>query len=171
MDSRIKVYDNYIDPRDFAKIKPVFLGEDIPWKYCPLVVSESDSLYNFQFVHRIYYYTQGIMSETFETLMPLIKQLRILAIHRIKANLIPKTDENSVTGFHTDIDKSRYLQNEATTAVYYINTNDGGTRFEDGTHIDSVENRICIFPYDMKHSSVTCTDTNIRVVININFFR
>ena len=171
MGNNITYYDNYLDPRDHEKIKKVFFSDKIPWEYCPTVVKSNNTGDHFQFVHRSYYYTRGIMSESFEILKPLVSQLKMIAIHRIKTNMIHRTNENIVTGFHTDISEKRFIQSEATTAIYYVNSNNGGTRFENGTHIDSVENRICIFPYDMKHSSVTCTDEKVRVTININFFR
>ena len=58
-----------------------------------------------------------------------------------------------------------------TTGIYYVNTNDGYTVFEDGTKIDSVANRICIFPYYLKHSGTTCTNANRRIALNINYVR
>jgi predicted nuclease of restriction endonuclease-like RecB superfamily len=55
------------------------------------------------------------------------------------------------------------------TGIYYCNTNNGYTAFEDGDQIESVQNRLVLFPSNMKHSGSTCTDVNSRVAININF--
>ena len=68
-----------------------------------------------------------------------------------------------------DINEERVIDSNPKTAIFYINTNNGYTLFEDGTKVESVENRICIFPYYMKHTGTTCTDKNQRVVININY--
>ena len=37
------------------------------------------------------------------------------------------------------------------TSILYINTNDGYTKFEDGTIVESVENRLVTFDSRMKH--------------------
>ena len=48
------------------------------------------------------------------------------------------------------------------TAVFYVNTNNGYTEFEDGTKVESVENRIIFFDGSRPHNSSTCTDQKIR---------
>ena len=54
-------------------------------------------------------------------------------------------------------------------AIIYLNSNDGYTFFEDGAKIESVENRCIIFPGNLKHAGTSCTDSNLRVVLNINY--
>jgi hypothetical protein len=56
-----------------------------------------------------------------------------------------------------------------TTAIYYANTCDGYTEFEDGTIVESVQNRFVAFPSRMKHTGTTCTNAKSRVVINFNY--
>ena len=58
-----------------------------------------------------------------------------------------------------------------TTAIFYINTNNGYTEFEDGTRVESVANRIVNFPANLKHRGTRCTDQKIRIVINFNYFK
>ena len=55
------------------------------------------------------------------------------------------------------------------TLLYYINTNNGGTEFENGGFVKSVANRAVIVDGDIKHQSVGQTDEDIRLLININF--
>ena len=52
------------------------------------------------------------------------------------------------------------------TAIYYVNTNNGYTKFEDGTVVNSVENRCVVFDSSLRHTGTTCTDQKTRVVIN-----
>ena len=54
------------------------------------------------------------------------------------------------------------------TSILYLNTNDGYTEFEDGTKIESIENRWVSFPEDTKHRGTSCTNERVRVVINFN---
>ena len=48
-------------------------------------------------------------------------------------------------------------------------TNNGGTEFRDKTFSNSVENRVLMFDGSLEHRSVTQTDENFRVNININY--
>ena len=56
------------------------------------------------------------------------------------------------------------------TSIFYVNTNNGYTKFEDGTKVESVANRLLTFPANMKHTGTSCTDEKTRVVINCNFY-
>ena len=57
-----------------------------------------------------------------------------------------------------------------TVGIYYVNGNNGYTEFEDGTKVESVENRFVSFAGDLIHRGVNQTDTKERVVINFNYF-
>ena len=50
-----------------------------------------------------------------------------------------------------------------------MNTNNGYTKFEDGTKVESVANRLVTFPASMMHTGTSCTDKKIRIVINFNY--
>ncbi len=56
------------------------------------------------------------------------------------------------------------------TSIFYVNTNNGYTKFEDGTIVESVANRMVIFPANIKHTGTTCSDEKRRVVINFNYY-
>ena len=56
------------------------------------------------------------------------------------------------------------------TGILYLNTNNGKTFFKDEKEIESIENRMVIFPTSMMHSGSTHTDQPVRVVINFNWF-
>jgi len=83
---------------------------------------------------------------------------------RIKANLTVKTDEVRVGAFHLD-----FPTIEHTTSIYYINSNDGCTTFENGEEIQSVENTLVTFPSRLRHAGSTPSSTKIRCVLNLNY--
>ena len=56
-----------------------------------------------------------------------------------------------------------------TTAILYLNSNNGWTEFKKGGKVKSVENRIVIFDSNLEHQGVTCTDELQRVVLNFNY--
>ena len=84
---------------------------------------------------------------------------------RIKANLNPRTESIVKHGFHIDQRKDNVK-----ASIFYVNSNDGYTEFEDGTRIESVENRLVTFPANMLHTGTTCTNKPFRIVINFNYF-
>ena len=79
----------------------------------------------------------------------------------VKANLNVRTKEPELYGMHSDCA-------DKTTAIFYVNTNNGYTKFETGDIVESVANRVVIFDSNIKHTGVSCTDEKRRVVINFN---
>ena len=86
-------------------------------------------------------------------------------ITRIKANLYPRTEEVQVHPFHSDTNEIEALQG----ALLCLNTCDGYTGFEDGTEVDSVENRVVFFDSTKPHHSTSCSNAAYRLNINVNF--
>ena len=82
-----------------------------------------------------------------------------------KANMFTRMEDNYTCGFHTDITD----RNDLYTMVYYVNTNNGGTQIQNGPFIPSIKNTAVLMSCDTMHSTVTQTDTNVRLNINFNF--
>ena len=72
-------------------------------------------------------------------------------------------NENIVSGLHCD------MEYDGTTAIFYLNSNNGYTVFKDGEKVESVANRIVKFPTLKEHSGVSCSDSKRRAVINFNY--
>ena len=103
-------------------------------------------------------------SSIFEEFIPFFEQLEAIAMVRARALLYVNQGKQIVHEKHRDFDYSHK------TAVFYVTTNNGYTEFEDGTKVESVENRIVFFDGSRLHNSSTCTDQKIRVVISVNYF-
>ena len=118
---------------------------------------------SFQYTH-IFFNNNKINSNHFYLIEPFLSLLNIKSIVRIKLNLTTK--ENIIRKFdlHTDVPF------DCNTAIFYLNTNNGKTIFEIGKEIESFENRIVVFPSNLKHTGTTHTDTNYRMVLNLNYF-
>jgi len=170
LNKEIQVYDNFVNPPEFALLQKKLMGIDFDWYYCNQIIQTDRKEFNFQFIH-IFYDLMMRVSREITVIMPVIKQLDPIAIHRIKANCLPWTEKIKVSGLHTDINESRMLESTPMTAILYINTCDGYTIFEDDTKVYSKANRVCIFPYYLKHSGTTCTNANRRIALNINYVR
>lgn len=169
MDSNLIIIDNFLPETEFLKIKNSMLGGGFPWSYEPTVVTANDNLTinknNFQFTHTLYF-DEKPTSKFFALTIPILKKLKCANVFRVKANLITRTEKRIYHGYHVDIGSR--CEN-IKTAIYYVNTNDGVTSFKDGTIVESIENRIVIFDNHLEHTGSSCTDENIRCVINLNY--
>lgn len=162
------VRDNFLPYDAHLGIENTLCGYGFPWYFNNTVIYRdgvnSDVADHFQFTH-IFYMSGRPSSDYFPLVEPLVERLNVRSLIRMKANLVTRTPEIIEHGMHTDIEYS-----DAKTAVYYVNSNDGYTRFKTGDTIQSVANRIVTFPSSLEHSGSSCTDQKTRVVININYF-
>mgnify|MGYP003125562687 CR=1 FL=1 len=196
--SDIKIEDDYLPSYEFGLVRNLFAADRkrkiryndkeigfISWNFSQIEnphLGRKISYDNYQLCHQIYFPSPpGMGSEpkvesSAYCIIPLFfNRIRSICIKRIKANLLMRTSEIIPHTFHTDY----YVDNEVypdivwsglKTSIYYINSNDGYTEFEDGTRIESVANRLVTFPNHMKHRGTTCTNKPFRMVINFNYF-
>lgn len=175
----IEVIDNFLDPVVFKRIQSKLMGEDFPWWFSKNIVFRDQDDGGFQFIHDFYRdYSDYIYFSTSDRevipdvrlLVPVLKALNCEILVRVKANLLTRTAENVMSAFHIDIPGVKDLES-LSTSILYVNSNDGVTKFKDGTTVESVANRVVIFPAATFHAGTSCTDQKTRVVINFNFFR
>lgn len=162
----IDIVDNFLPKEEFESIQNLMLQSNFPWYYNNgIVASEENNPTDpyFQFVH-LFYKANKINSDFYPLLINFLIKLDIKALVRIKANLTVKTKEHEKHGYHND-------SNNNLTSIYYVNTNNGYTEFEDGKIIKSIGNRMVTFDSNLRHQSVSATDQKIRVVINFNYFK
>ena len=161
----MKVHKNFLSKEEFDKIKEVLLDSNFSWFYNSKILSDSQPLNTFQFTHT-FFKDYLIQSNYFNLLKPIMDKIKCLSLLKIKANLLTKTNANIDYGFHTD-----YYDDRVTTGILYINTNDGYTKFKDGVVEKSEENKYVEFNSKLFHSGSSCTNDNIRVVINFNYIK
>ena len=157
----INIHDDFLDKKEFAKVSKNILGEWFPWYFNDNGVYPGDG--HWQFVHSFYTKNQP-SSQFIELTRDLVPENSVLI--RIKANCTTKAESPSQLPFHIDC---TWLEREYTTSIFYVNTNNGFTVFENGEKIESVANRLITFPSSMKHTGITSTDDR-RVLINFNYF-
>jgi len=166
----MKIEDNFLKQEEFEKIQKL-MGEPspFPWFYADRIVFEDD-VDKFQFIHA-FYDNHMPMSPFSNELDSIINIIQPFSIVKIRAKLLTRTPEIVESTFHVDIPLLEENLKQWTTSIFYINTNNGYTKFEDGTIVESVANRMVIFPADMEHTGTSCTDEKTRVVINFNYFK
>ena len=165
----MKIEDNFLKQEEFDKIQKL-MGEPspFPWFYADRIVFEDD-VDKFQFIHA-FYDNHMPMSPFTNELDSIINIIQPFSIVKIRAKLLTRTPEIVESTFHVDIPLSEENLKQWTTSIFYINTNNGYTKFEDGTIVESVANRMLSFPANMKHCGTSCTNERRRIVINFNYF-
>ena len=161
----MKIIDNFLSEKYFKTIQDYMMGDQCAWTWWDGINDPGDG--KWQLCNSMFDADAvGIQDSFFEVVEPMLHQMDdhvpIQELLRIKSNLNPKTIEHEHGGFHIDY-------NDVTTAIFYINTNNGWTNFKNGDKVESVENRLVIFDSNLEHEGVTCTDEDRRVVINFNY--
>ena len=155
------IIENALNKNDLEYIQSIHGGLDMPWSYNDGVASTNDG--NFQFVVPVWT-TLHFNRTAFDAASSILNIISPEFLLKIKTNLRTKTDTIQQSIMHNDSNIPGSL-----TAIFYLNTCDGYTIFNDGDKIHSVENTLIIFPGRLLHCGTTCTNENRRLVININY--
>ena len=157
----MKIIDNFL-PMNYFQIIQEMLATDFPWYYgdgCDYPTSTVKDMFHFYHC----FYERDTPSIFFDLVKPCIPLLGAHNLLRVKANLQTRTLFNRNGGYHTD------PWPDVTTAILYINTCNGYTKFKKGGKVKSVANRMVIFDSNSMHAGFTCTDEKRRVVVNFNY--
>ena len=171
MNDSIKIYDNFLSDEEFKLLQTFMLGEDIPWYFNRFTTLRPERSIDAaevafkegcKFTHSFWRDMEGPTSPYYKKLLPLLEKCGAKHVVKIKANLLLKTPQIIDHCFHVD------TKVNCTTIVYYLNTCNGYTHFEDGSRIDTIENRALIFNSQIPHGGSTTSNSDNRVVLNIN---
>lgn len=165
----MKIINNFLPDQDFKVIQKELCSPNFPWYFNDEVVDEDKYNLNknhFQFTHT--FYADNMPTQSFFLLKPVIDKINPFSIIRIKANLTTQMEHIIEHGFHTDFKNEN---SKITTAIYYINNNNGYTKFQDNTGVESKENRFVEFDSSSFHTGTNCTDEKRRIVINFNYIK
>ena len=169
---KIDIVDNFLDVEKCDKIENFFTAPQFPW-FLKTNLNNNDSLGNYYFTHVIIY-NGKVITPIFEILKPTIcfimdkLGVSFQDMWRVKVNLYPWTHHRIHHSSHIDYESDEPL----TTALYYVNNNDGDTVFDESQRmIESKKNRIIFFNGSNLHHSTTPTNANQRCTINFDYRR
>ena len=159
------IIDNFLDQSEFTHLKKLIVDNvDFPWFITNNITGlENDGGKDYYFTHQFVKDYQ-CNSHLFDYLDVFKYKINMTRIIRIKANLYPSTEKIIEHSNHIDFN----FKHKA--AVFYLNTNDGFTIFQDSHRVSSIENRMVLFDGSTVHRSTTCTDQHYRVNLNFNYF-
>ena len=159
----MKIIDDFLSPSDFEITQNFFQSNNFIWYYNQSIAKHKQGLDQFQFVHPFFDISKPSQTDWSPFLQPILTKLNAQYIFRIKANLRPRTSQGVLSEFHTDMNLNQQ------TAIFYLNTNNGYTKFKDNTldDVPSVANRLITFYGHLEHCGCSATDCNNRIVLNI----
>lgn len=162
----MKIIKNALDLNQAELIKKNLLGSHFPWFFQNGVNTVKDGY--GQFTHNFYDMQLLNNSSYFNLIIPILEVLKPKSHIKIKSNFLPRTEKIIEHGYHNDVLPVKEYNSK--TAIYYVNTNNGYTRFSSKKIIKCEFNKLIIFDNKIKHSGSTCTDELSKVVINFNYF-
>ena len=158
------VKDNFLEEGYFRSIQQFVMNPHFPWGFQSEVANHGEIQHDhFYFLHLLY--DQGEpKSSLYPELIPFYEMLEVKAFIRSRVMLYTNQGKQIIHERHVDKPYSHKA------SLLYLNTNNGFTEFDDGKRVESVENRLVTFDGSKEHSSSTCTDEKVRLVLAINYF-
>lgn len=162
-EDKFVIYDNILPRNIFEEIIEGIDG--IPWFYNENVTTYEVEKVGY-FTHLFYKFENNKVykSDWYYLIEPILDVLNCRSIMRIKSNLYTRTDTLHHHRNHADYD---FIHNGA---IFYLNTCDGFTVIDNEHYIESIENRLLLFNPQVIHHSTNCTDKQVRLNINFNYF-
>lgn len=156
--NQYQIIDNLLEKEDFESLCSTILDKNFLWSINNS--QESDTL----FLELLHYTNHQPLSEFYNEVVPIMRKVQMLGLVEVKSNLY---FGNTYT---QSFKKEKQYDFSVGTAIYYINSNDGYTMLEDGSKIESKENRILLFENSNWYYETNCTDNSCRVNITFNYF-
>lgn len=163
---KYEIIDGALADQDAEYIKKTLTSSEFPWFYQSSVARNNDDkdVSQYYFTHTFYNQDNWNSSWGEKILQPILSILKPKSLIRIKGNFYPRSENEVKNNAHIDYPFSHK------GAIYYVNSNDGFTILDDGTRVQSIENRILLFDPSLYHNSTHCTNDHGRININFNFF-
>ena len=169
-----ELVDSFLDEEELESLESVLLSYQFPW-FLNSQIDKKSSFYigrdNLQFSHTAYA-KDHMKSDWLQHFGCLLDKMNIFTLLRVKVNYLPRTEKRVTHDFHVDIEDSNAPKN-INTSIFYLNTNNGITIFEDTKEeVESVSNRMITFPGYLSHTGTTHTDKDVpyRILVNFNYF-
>lgn len=158
---KYKIIDNFLPTEYFKNIQSLLLSPRLEWYYKDYSANQNGDD-GHSFVH--VFWNQGKqVSNLFQEFHLFLQHLKVKHLMQLRANMFIRDSKSNESNYHIDFNNTNN-----TTAILYINTNNGYTLLEK-EKVESIENRLLFFPVNVKHAAVRQTDTSRRIVLNINY--
>ena len=181
---KFEIIDNFLPNDKWQENYNLFMTEDIKWTYKSVPQDPTSFFFQYIFTGFSNRYSQDEVSfispadniqekeipHYTTAIEPILKNFEYKKILNVRTNLFTRMPNNysykniDGAGLHND----HGYDFEYTTMIYYINTTNGGTYFENGETVQSKSNRLVVFNGHLLHRHIYQTDEKARVATNIN---
>jgi hypothetical protein len=157
----MEIIDNFLDKKEFKHIQNIIMGGDCPWFYNDFISNPKDKGHFYYFTHT--FFKNETPSNLFYLWKNLLNKLDYKALLRVKGNLYPSYPKVRANNLHTDYPFKHK------GCLFYLNSNNGATVIENKSILPK-ENRAVLFDPSIPHRSSLCSDQQVRITINFNYF-
>lgn len=161
----MKIIKNFCKKEIFNKlVEEIIVNENVPFFFNKSVAYAEDkhTKKDYYFTHTVYE-KQRPNSQMYEMFLPILAQLKVKALIRIKINLYTRTEKLHHHNSHKDFPFKHK------GCILSLNDCDGFTVIGK-KKIPSIANQALLFNAHEEHNSTTCTDKQARININFNYF-
>ena len=161
----IKTKKDFLKKETFLKLKDIIVLSDNTF---PFYFNNTVSTINFK-SNNDFYFTHTVYkdyrpySDLFEIFKPVLQQLNVKSLIRIKINLYTRTEKIHYHDVHKD------YPFDHNGCILALNTCNGGTQINKKLY-QYEENQALFFNPSIPHCSTTCTNAQARFNINFNYF-
>jgi len=160
-----KIINNFLDKEHLSVIQGLIFDTEFPWRRREeLVTNANDGIY---FTHCFYNDMESTSPNFTTVIKPILIKLKCITPIQIRSNMfISKLFKKS--DFHTD-----YKNTKSKTAIFYLNTCDGGTEIKIKDKIKFIkadENKMLIFDTGTFHRAITSVKSPVRYILNFNYY-
>jgi len=158
-----KIIKNFLDKDKFTKVKNIITDKDFPWYY-----KSNNEVEAGYFSHSLFHDNE--ITSTFNKILTedIYKKLKPIAVIQARANLLLSSlFYNKKSKWHTDYNHNNF------TAIYYLNTADGGTEVKDNDEIKFIkaeENKLLVMKGYTLHRALLSINVEKRYILNFNYF-
>lgn len=162
----INVINNFINNDFFYKVSnTVFNTDEFPWYIKNNYTQEKHLRFKHTLIKKDE--REKITSSPFAEILlsDILKQLKAKKINFAEITLRTRTEEI----IKLPPKMSPNIDNKTLTAILFLNTNNGHTQVSGQHTIESVENRVIIFPSYSSYFNTTASNKNFRGLITLEY--
>ena len=161
---KYKIIENFLDYNSFLELKNYAFSSEISWFWKKNQTKEDAGILN----HKIYQNYLPNSDIYVKFIHDIILKLKATALIDARINLLVNNNKQESSNWHTDNGTFN-----SKTAILYLNTCNGFTILKlekEEFKVMCEENKMLIFDSNVLHRAVRQTDTERRIVLNINYY-
>ena len=156
----IIIKKNVLDDRRYKDVETIFTQEQL-WSLNNK--NEAPYLYHTSYLNNV------PISRTFDECDVFLKTFQIHTLHSIYFKCFLRTDDIQEYDWDSLVDDEH--AKDMYTTLFFVNSNDGYSLFEQNHGVKSVANQAATFPSSLKFKDSTCTNRKARIVMYMNYFK